>query len=121
MATTLAAMTVVSRSKPALVGPLIGLLLVVPVAMAWAGLATMGTDGCVSGADQPICSSAVVRFVLFWLPFTGIGLGLLLTLVGGGVAIRCGRRARPWIAGSWGLVVLAFGIAVVTSTSSAIY
>jgi hypothetical protein len=98
----------------------VGMVMLTPVLLLWMGVVAMGTDSCPSPGQlrgRPICSIDVLTVIMV-IPVAGVVLGIVTTLVGGGVAIHRGRRVAWWIAGPWLLVVLSGLVSLIAAETA---
>ncbi|WP_132110226.1 hypothetical protein [Actinocrispum wychmicini] len=52
-------------------------------------------------------SLSTLDWILGWLPLLAVGVGVLLTVVGGSLAARRGTPPSPWIVSSWAVFLLS--------------
>jgi hypothetical protein len=98
-----------------------GMALSWPFMIFWLALASLDTASCSydgQPTDRPTCTPTG-EFMAYHMPFYVLGVCILSTLVGGGVAVHLGHRPRPWITGSWSLFVLSLVVAFVAGHSTA--
>jgi hypothetical protein len=79
-------------------------------------LMTMASDGCRSTTERPICNTATQHLVAF-LPVGAAVAGLLVGVIGGGLAVRRAKSPAGWIGASWTLLVA--GVLISMSIASA--
>ncbi|WP_188316583.1 hypothetical protein [Solihabitans fulvus] len=56
---------------------------------------------------------STVNLVLGFLPLVAVGLGILLTVAGGGLAARRGTPTLPWLVASWSVFLVSVVPAVI--------
>lgn len=75
------------------------------------GMMLMASDSCRSPDDMPICATRNQHLVLL-VPTAAAAVGLLLIGVGGGIAVRHGRKTVLWQVSAWLLLIGAWVVSI---------